>query len=436
MQLDLVPPTGDLPPGWKMTPLAELCFIQSGGTPSKANPTYWQGTIPWVSGKDLKAPRLYDAIDHVSEQAIGDGTRLAPAGAVFILVRGMGLAKDLPVALAMRAMAFNQDLKALIPKRPGTGGFIRAAIYDRREELLSRIVPSAHGTMTLNLDDIEKFEIPLPVDAQEASAVAAALSLVMDLVAKSGEELVATQTLKSAVMASVFRKGLRGASQKPSNFGETPDTWELRPIGELVHQMQYGLSVRGEASGTYPILRMNCQLHGKVVFRDLQYVDIEPGIAKAYRVLPGDVLFNRTNSFELVGRTAIVETETDAVFASYLVRVSVNEKQLDPRFLTQFLNWDTAQAELKKLASRGVSQANISAGKLRDFAIPVPELGEQREIVAILDTIDFKIELHRKKRAALDGLFKALMHKLMTGQIRVADLDLSALAVPTVEAAA
>ena len=72
-----------------------------------------------------------------------------------------------------------------------------------------------------------------------------------------------------------------------------------------------------------------------------------------------------------------------------------------------------------------VSQANISAGKLREFEIPVTDLDEQDEIVAILDAIDRKIDLHRRKRAVLDELFKALLHKLMTGEVRVGDLDLS-----------
>ena len=153
-------------------------------------------------------------------------------------------------------------------------------------------------------------------------------------------------------------------------------------------------------------------------------MNVDEETAKTYRVKPGDILFNRTNSYELVGRTAIVEIETNAVFASYLVRVSVDNKRLDPRFLNHFLNWDSAQAELKKLASRGVSQANISAGKLREFGIPMTDLDEQGEIVAILDAIDCKIDLHQRKRAVLDDLFKALLHKLMTGEIRVRELDL------------
>ena len=86
-----------------------------------------------------------------------------------------------------------------------------------------------------------------------------------------------------------------------------------------------------------------------------------------YRVNQNDVLFNRTNSYELVGRTAIVQQTKNAVFASYLVRVAVDESRVQAGFLNYYLNWDAAQSELKKLASRGVSQANISAGNSRGF---------------------------------------------------------------------
>lgn len=416
-----------MPPGWGSVPLAELCTILSGGTPAKSEPAYWQGDIPWVSGKDMKAPRLRDAIDHISEEGLAAGSRLAPAGTVFLLVRGMGLAKDLPVAVALRPMAFNQDIKALVPKRRNLGPYIRAAIYHARARLLSRIVPSAHGTMTLNLDDIESFGISMPPTEEEAEAIGSALDLVIHRAEKGAQELALVQDLKRAAARELFTRGMERGPQKETNFGSTPEAWDMRPIGAFTRKIQYGLSIRGERSGRYPILRMNCQQNGKVVMRDLQFVDLDEPTARAYQVRPGDILFNRTNSYELVGRTAIVEMETDAVFASYLVRLSLDESRLDPRFLNHFLNWDVAQSELRKLASRGVSQANISAGKLRDFPVPVPALEEQREIIAVLDAVDAKIELHKRKRVLVDRLFASVLHKFMTGDVRVADVDLSAL---------
>jgi type I restriction enzyme S subunit len=170
--------TGPVPESWRPRTILDLCEIWSGGTPRKSVPEYWVGSIPWVSGKDLKAPTLHDAIDHISEAAVEAGSRLAPADAVLILVRGMGLAKDLPVALISRPMAFNQDIKALVSRGEFSGSFIRSAIYAYKDRLLSRIVPSAHGTMTLNLDDVETFKIPCPSDRKEAEEISAILDAI------------------------------------------------------------------------------------------------------------------------------------------------------------------------------------------------------------------------------------------------------------------
>jgi type I restriction enzyme S subunit len=169
---------GPMPESWDPHTILELCDIWSGGTPRKSVAEYWTGDIPWVSGKDLKSPALDDAIDHISSEAVDAGSRLAPSGAVLILVRGMGLAKDLPVAVIKRPMAFNQDVKALVSRGGFSGQFLRSAIYVGKERLLGQIVPSAHGTMTLNLNDIETFKVACPSDPTEADEIVAILDAI------------------------------------------------------------------------------------------------------------------------------------------------------------------------------------------------------------------------------------------------------------------
>lgn len=162
---------GLMPESWSPRTILDLCEIWSGGTPRKSVTEYWKGDIPWVSGKDLKRPALDDAIDHVSAVGVDAGSRLAPEGAVLLLVRGMGLAKDLPVAVINRPMAFNQDVKALVSRGQYSGQFLRSAIYAGKERLLAQIVPSAHGTMTLNLNDVETFKVACPSDPEEAKDI-------------------------------------------------------------------------------------------------------------------------------------------------------------------------------------------------------------------------------------------------------------------------
>jgi type I restriction enzyme S subunit len=169
---------GLMPKSWTPKSLLELCTILSGGTPRKSETRFWSGAIPWVSGKDLKVAALDDAIDHITDEGVKNGSRLAPADAVLLLVRGMGLAKDLPVAVINRPMAFNQDVKALVSRKELSGRFIRSAIYLGKDRLLSKIVPSAHGTMTLNLDDVETLKIPCPAEQAEANEIVAILDAI------------------------------------------------------------------------------------------------------------------------------------------------------------------------------------------------------------------------------------------------------------------
>ncbi len=282
----------------------------------------------------------------------------------------------------------------------------------------------------LSRNRLAGLEVPHPPRAEQA-AISEVLAQVRRAI-KVNQRLVATsELLKAAAMGQLFTCGLRGGAQKETPFGGAPSNWILEKIGDLATKIQYGLSLRGLPSGQYPILRMNCQEQGRVVFRNLQYVDLAQVAFESFRLAPGDILFNRTNSFELVGRSAIFEADMDTVFASYLVRLRMDPARVEPRFLNHFLNWDVTQSELKKLASRAVGQANISAGKLSQFLVPFPPLDEQHEIVRVLDAIEDKIEIHKKKHAVLTDLFKSLLHKLMTGELRVVDLDLAALPVRT-----
>jgi type I restriction enzyme S subunit len=322
------------------------------------------------------------------------------------------------------------ELLVLRPKEGVDPRFLVAVVHAPRfiEHAIAGTTGVQHPRTSWN--HIADFELPA-FDSNEQTQIARLLWEVHDTIAANEAAIEAGANLKRAAMRTLFTRGLSGETQKETEIGPVPESWDVAAIGDVALNTQYGLSVRGQASGAYPILRMNCQEDGAVHYRNLQFVDLDQATYEAFRLNPGDLLFNRTNSIELVGRMAIIDDDRPAVFASYLVRLTVDEKQCLPRFLNYFMNWPATQVEIKKLASRAVGQANINASKLRTVKFPLPPtLDEQLEIVTILDAIDHKIDLHKRKRAVLDELFKALLHKLMSGEIRVADLDLSALTSP------
>jgi type I restriction enzyme S subunit len=266
-------------------------------------------------------------------------------------------------------------------------------------------------------------EVPKP-PTLEQEKIAATLWKIQRAIQVEQKLTDIARELKHSVMRKLFTQGLRNEPQKDTEIGPVPKSWEVVQLQRHLKLAQYGLSLRGQQSGSYPILRMNCQLDGHVLFRDLQYVDLNEKVFAAFRIADGDLLFNRTNSFELVGRTAIFHSQRDAVFASYLIRLSLDQTQLDPDFINFYFNQPCIQADLKRLASRGVSQSNISASKLKEYLIPKATLNEQREIAEILQSIDRKISLHERKCATLTDLFQTLLHQLMTAEVRIDKLDI------------
>ncbi|TVT77438.1 MAG: restriction endonuclease subunit S [Denitromonas halophila] len=168
---------GPVPESWEVVPLSDVCRFQSGGTPSKKNPEFWKGTIPWVSPKDMKRPRLDDVADHISKEALESGSKLAPAGSVFVVVRGMILAKTVPVALAEVPMAINQDMKAIVPGLKLRSDFLLYALETLRENLFKKVGRSGHGTCTLMGHEVAAFKIPLPDLATQAEIASAIQNL-------------------------------------------------------------------------------------------------------------------------------------------------------------------------------------------------------------------------------------------------------------------
>jgi type I restriction enzyme, S subunit len=142
-------------PEWEPTTLDAFVDLQSGSTPSKANLTFWRGSIPWVSAKDMKRLFLEDAEDHISTAAVNDGAKLVPAGTVLMLTRGMTLLKDVPICVLTREMSFNQDVKALLPKGDAEGLFVALLLLGSKQRLLRMVDIAGHGTGKLNTDELK-----------------------------------------------------------------------------------------------------------------------------------------------------------------------------------------------------------------------------------------------------------------------------------------
>ena len=268
-------------------------------------------------------------------------------------------------------------------------------------------------------------DIQVPQITQvEQQKIAYVLSVVQRAMEQQERLIQTTTELKKALMQKLFTEGTRGEPQKQTEIGPVPKSWDVKPLDGCISDTRYGISAKADPDGDTPMLRMTNQVNGRIVRNKLQYLTLDQEEIDKYKVEQNDIMFNRTNSFDLVGRTALFDLEGDYVFASYLIRVRTNSEILKPHFLNHYFNDHETQARLKTIATRAVSQSNISATRLRTFVVPLPKPKEQDAIVTKIDVVDQKIAVHQRKLNALNDLFKTLLHKLMTAEIRVHDIDL------------
>jgi type I restriction enzyme S subunit len=282
---------------------------------------------------------------------------------------------------------------------------------------------AAVGSIMPNLNTNILRDVPLvipPVEQQRAIAdVLGCISTALDTWSR---ELGLERERKAALTQHLFTHGSRGENTKQTEIGETPESWEIRKLDDLLTKKQYGLSMRGGVDGAIPILRMNNLVGGKIDVRDLQRVDVDSELLDDFKLERGDLLFNRTNSQDLVGKTSLFEFGEPFVFASYLIRLHIDNAQAVPAFVNAYLNRENILRRVQMLATRGVSQSNISASNLGRFPVPAPPLDEQREIVAAVQECDRQIEALDAERKHLEEFFGAALEELMTGRLSTLQL--------------
>lgn len=165
---------------------------------------------------------------------------------------------------------------------------------------------------------------------------------------------------------------------------ELPDGWFWERLGLITLGVEYGTSAKSQPEGKVPVLRMGNMQNGKIDWTDLVYSDNDEEI-KQYSLKKGDVLFNRTNSPELVGKTSIIETDEKAIFAGYLIRINHLKEITDGRYLTYFLNSMIAKKYGNFVKTDGVNQSNINGQKLINYPFVFCSLKEQKEVADILE---------------------------------------------------
>jgi type I restriction enzyme S subunit len=316
----------------------------------------------------------------------------------------------------------------LLAAKPKIGSGITPTFFCRwlrSEQIQSYLSASSEGSTGLsNLSHsfFRKMTIAFPKEDEQA-AIARVLDAVDAAIDRARDAAEQATEVKRALAQELFSKGTRREAQKKTPLGFIPRSWDVKPVKSVVTNFEYGLSLPMHVKGEVPILRMGNIQHGDVVMNDLKYVTLSKSLLERFLLKRGDVLFNRTNSQDLVGKVGIYRSEASAVFASYLIRVHADAEQVDNYYLGQLLSSYNAQCRVKRFATPGVQQVNVNAKNLGKVLIPVPTggtaLDEQREIAAVLEQADAKRRACEPVVIALGQLKKSLMHDLLTGAVRI-----------------
>lgn len=392
---------------WRTRPLVECGRLLSGGTPSKANPAFWTGEIPWFSSKELKSFELRDSELHVSAQGAASGSSLVPAGSVLFVVRGMSLANEFRVGLTLVEATFNQDVKALVPSSDIDPRYLARCLRWLEPRVLAGTEESSHGTKRLPGQVFENLPVPVPPLSEQRR-----IADILDKADAIRRKRKAATALTEEVLRSVFLE----------TFGDpvaNPKGWEVRPLTELCESRQYGTAEKANSEGHgIPVLRMNNLTYsGDVDLTDLKWVALPSGEAGKLDLRDGDVLFNRVNSHELVGKTAVWHQGDGYTFAGYLIRLRLHQRIATGDYVSAAMNMPSMKRTLKAMAKPSINMANISGSDLARVLLPVPPMKAQREYASVRSTVESLRARYRSAEREAESLFASMVDRAFRGEL-------------------
>jgi type I restriction enzyme S subunit len=418
-----------LPEGWVEATLGDLGTWRGGGTPRKSDQQYWRdGTIPWVSPKDMKVSVVEDAQDKLNEAARQSPSfKLTPAGSVLIVTRSGILKHSLPVAVTVKEVAFNQDLKALTPRQGVDARYVALYLRAEAQHFLNNAVKSGTTVESVDMARLLAFRIRLaPTEEQrrivcKLEPLLARCRLVradLDRVAR----LVAQQ--RRAAHIAAFRGRLTGAMR--SNRPQQPSRWSTVPLSSLIAEgPSNGLSPASarSPSGTLS-LRLTATTSGVLRLDEaaVKRVNVTPSPNSKYWLRAGDLLVQRANALEHVGASAIFDGPPQTyIYPDLMMRIRIDD-ELTRRYVVRYLNSPAARRYFQDRASGSASTMPKITGRiLKELPVPLPLREQMKAVLAELDRLSGRLDavMRDNQRCVhlVDKLEQALLRKAFDGSL-------------------
>jgi type I restriction enzyme, S subunit len=279
--------------------------------------------------------------------------------------------------------------------------------YFLTENYRRKIASIANGANINNLrnEDLDGISVPLP-PAAEQRRIAAILDRADEIRADRYEAVERLSSLREAIFLEAF-----------GDPALNPKGWPLVQLGTMAESCSYGTSQKASLSGTYPVLRMNnITYQGDIDMTDLKYMQLSADKLDRYTVRDGDILFNRTNSPDLVGKTAVYRGHSSVAFAGYLIRLRTTPAN-EPDYISAYLNSRYGKALLRNRCKSIIGMANINAQEIQSIKIPSPPSELQEKFAASLKMLAATRSRYCSSLAELDALFASLQARAFAGEL-------------------
>jgi type I restriction enzyme S subunit len=396
--------------GWPKRNLGDLCDIVGGGTPSKANPAFYSGKIPWATVRDMRQEVMMETECRITKDAVrSSATNIIPAGNVVIATR-VGLGK---VCLLGQDTAINQDLRGIVPRDTKTLSV--RFLFWWLKTMADVIIAEGTGATVqgVKLPFVKLLQIPVPPLAEQQRIVGLLDdAFVAIAIAKANAEknLQNARALFESHLQSVFTQ--RGAG------------WEEKPLLELCERITKGSSPKWQgiayvdAPGILFVTSENVGEYRLLLERP-KYVEEKFNTKDQKSILKkGDVLTNIVGAS--IGRTAVFDRDVVANINQAVCLIRCEPHLLNNHFLTYLLNSPLFKQVLHDNEVNS-ARANLSLSFFSQLPVPRPPIPKQQEIVAKLDAFRAETQhlasLYERKLAALDALKKSLLNQAFTGSL-------------------